>query len=714
MHIGRPLLAVLLLGMLGCSRLDAPKDSSSNDDGNPGPVPTFNGSASTHVGVSLTSIAPEINRLRVDWTSTGLDAFTGDFALYISTDRSNLFNATPVALDITQGSTIFSGLSDLTEYFVGMGVAADTGDPLLPRDLVLSAKTGALIYVDLAAPSMGADGLSPATAFPSLFAGVFTAFLNGGGNVLAAEGDYSDTSLPLLAGVDLYGGYTPSFSLADRDAGLHATRLLGLAADSVLKIEANAELQRVDGLRIDGLGASINGIDIDRTASQITNVNIRDCTRGMRLRSPALSDSNSIVLSNVRCDSNRIEGVSLEGPFDVHINACTFQSNGQEGLEFGPWIGPSNDTIRLRVRGSRFLANGFEGLDVDMVAAPDLGPGGTFVVDIVDCDFEQNLGSGCLIDVDFEATPAWDLELSIRGSKALANRESGFLLDIDSNSICVLQRVLASANGNNGLSVTSETYAAMVMVSSSAFVGNLAYGVRTSLGNVGVALSHCLLLGNASGGLRDDLAPASLASSAAQLQFSPFGMGHLRGTSSLPDSPSAFEYAALEYRNLNAQSGDMLTLDSALGAGTGQAVELGADGILRVLDTVTVNVIQVTPTPSGLQLPALFTLYGGARLLARRGLCPDRGRHGAADGSHARCGPLWIACQRSTGHRGALPACPLSRHPAKPCLGPADRLEQRAAHRVQRRRALCGQPSKRPACGRFPGRRADRKHRAAG
>lgn len=561
------------------------------------------------MSVGLRSIAPEVDRLIVQWERTNMSTFNGDFGLYISSTRSGLFSTTPILVDINLDSFEFTGLIDGTEYFVGLGLTESKGDPLVPTGEPLSVRLGSLYYVDQSAPSTGADGLSPASAFPLIFPAIITAFLNGGGNVLVRAGTYLDTSLPILAGVDIYGGYSADFQLENRDPELRPTRLMGSAGSSIMSLEAIGSPQRVDGFRIDGLGASSNGIDLDQTPAQLTNLKIRNCARGIRLRSANIFDPTTVNIAGVRCELNRLEGLSLQGTFNLTLEGSTFESNGQEGLQFGPWMAPSGEAVSLEVRDCRFLANGAEGFDVDLSAVPVLGAGGRFDLNIEDCDFDQNALAGCLVDVDFETSPAWRMELSIRGSQALANGTHGFALDIDSSSVCNLHRLHAEGNRQDGLSVTSETYASMVLVSSSSFIGNLGYGARSSLGNVGLALSHCLLAGNGLGGLLDALAPATLSSSAAHLQFAPFGTGYLHGSLNLPDSPAPFISAPLEYRTVTAQSGGSLTLDSVVSSGLGQAVELGSDRILRVLDSSVGATIQVTPASGGLALPALFSLY---------------------------------------------------------------------------------------------------------
>ena len=540
----------------------------------------------------------------------GFEDFAGDVTLYRSITRATLFNTQPTLVDITLGTHVLEGLDTATEYYVGLAVAEVSGEKPIPVGQVLSAVTGAPIYANPNATGAAPDGLTPETAFPNVFLAILTATLQGGGNVHVAEGTLLDVSVPLLAGVDLYGGFTPDFDLEARDPETHATVLLGLAGSSVLKLEVGGgDLQRVDGLTIDGGGASDNGVDLDRTPAQLSGLSVRRCSRGIRVRALPGDNMTKVSLIHSTFEQNDLEGLSLEGPFKVKVDDCTFQHNGQEGFEFGPWVAPSGQTVSLTVTDSRFLGNGFEGLDIDLVSSELPGPGGVFVVRIEDCDFELNGGHGCLIDLDYDLHPEWSADLLVRGSQARANTGSGFHFDLDNSSICVMHRLLATANGEDGLTITSETYSAVAVVSASAFVGNLGSGVRTSLGNVGAALSHCIFAGNDRGGLRMEATHSTVVSSAAHLQAAPFGGARTRGSVNLPDAPLPFLYAPIEYRRVLNVVGDELVLDAPLGTALELAGEVASDGVVRSVDAITGAQVAVTPVPTTLPLPTRLVVF---------------------------------------------------------------------------------------------------------
>lgn len=607
--------AVLVLGLVGasCSRIGAPGQTGGEPGTGGGSTGGAfeSGAAHGHTAIQLTSLVPGADKLRVEWKSRGFEDFDGAVALFIGSDVSTLFDGQPNDVDLERGLHIFSGLNTETEYFVGLALAPDSGDPLTPAGPVLSARTGQPFYADPNADYFGADGLSPETAWPAVFLAVFSASLDGGGNVWLAGGSFAAAEIQLRPGVHIYGGFPADFDLRRRSTKIHPTLLPGMPGKSVLKIEAGLALQRVDGLTILGGGGAINGIDLDRTPAQLSGLTIEGCSRGLRLRASAISNVTAVTLVDCIARENNLEGLSLEGPYSVSIEGCSFLSNGQEGLEFGPWIAPAGARVNLTVKDSDFAGNGHEGLDVDLEASPGGGTGGVFEILIEDCEFEQNAEDGCLVDIDYETSPSWRAEIVVRGSRARANRLSGFSFDIDSHAEVLLQRLSSTANGQDGIEITSESHAGLVLVSASALVGNLGQGVHTLAGQVGVALSHCLLAGNGGAGLKNELARATAASCAAHLQTNPFGTARLRGSLDLAGDTEAFTCAALEYRTVLNVSGDELVLDSPLQSALGLATEVAADEVVRLATEAAGARVTVLPMPSAVPLPTRLAIFAG-------------------------------------------------------------------------------------------------------
>lgn len=598
------LAAALVVG--SCSRLSATGPFLGGGSSGGG---LAGGTQAVHVAAGLVSLVPDARRARAEWRLVGDPATEGELRLYLATDPAQLLDGRVEVLPAGADHLLLEDLPEDREFYASLGILPTSGGPARLLGPTLSARTGAPVFVTPGAPGAGADGTSPATAFPNLFIGVLTAQLAGGGNVWVSEGTLAGVAVPVLAGVSVYGGFPADFDLAERDVQAHETVLEGLAGESVLTLDVAGAPQRVDGLTLDGLGVASNGLDLDRTPAQLTHLVARRAGRGMRLRAPELDGVTEVLLVDVVGAENDLEGLSVAGPFQLEIEACVFHSNGQEGVEFGPWIAPSAETIHLRVRDSRFSDNATEGLDVDMLAPSVLGTPGRFELELEDCEFERNGTDGCLVDIDYETAPGWSSGLVLRGSRSRANAGHGYSLDLDGPFDAVLHRLEATANGAHGVNLTSETFAAHALLSASAFIGNRGVGVSTSLGNVGAALSHCVLLANREGGVRAEVRPAMAFGVASHLQAVAFTNTVAVRSPLAPAASAPFAYGPLEVREAQGLQGNDLILDRAPSV-SAAAAELAGDGVARSLDAPTSARLTLDPVPAaGTAFPTTLALF---------------------------------------------------------------------------------------------------------
>jgi hypothetical protein len=595
---------VLLVPLAACHNATDVVD----DTGGTSPGASVGGTPAIHEGAGLVSAVPDANRLRVEWRTTGLEDFGGELELFISTDREELYGGRSEPISAAPGMFIFEGLPTGVVFYVGMGIASSAGERLRPIGAVLSARTAAPVFANPSASLVGADGETPATAFADLGLAIEAASL-GGGNVWAAEGDFSSVSLTLPAGVDLYGGFTPDFELEQRSIDEHRTVLGGVANDFTLRLLTAGTVQRIDGLTVEGQGSVQNGIDLQSTPIELRSLDVRECNRGMSLSATEPGLTTNVTMVACTFEQNSAEGVWLQGAYSLTIDNCVFQGNGEEGMQFWPWLSPAEQVLHLRMEDSQFLSNGLGGLDMDLGAPAPGPPGGSYDIVIEDCDFDRNGGHGCSIDIDYETTNFWRTNLNLRGSRARANGGSGYVLHLDNPARCVLHRVLASSNFEDGLSVVSEAPATMALVSASSFTSNLGHGVHSSLGNAGVALSHCVLSGNDLGGVLPEQALATVGSSVAQLQPEAFGDSLTRGTLTVDQPEILFRYAPIEYHRVLSQSGAELTLDAPLVNATGLAAELAGDGTLRTIESKDANKVRVTPAPEAVMLPSTLAIF---------------------------------------------------------------------------------------------------------
>jgi len=609
-------LVAAALVLSGCNRLSAPSpprppgggggDGGGGDDGGP----FLGGGGAPHRRIGLVSAVPGVDRLRVDWTAAEVDGLVLDLALLLSTDRAALSDAPPLAVDEQDGFAVVEGLDTGTEYFATL--AADLGAGLEPVGPVLSVLTGAVYYTDPTADPAGADGTTPETAFPNLFQAILTAFAAGGGNIWIREGTFADVSVPVLLGVHLYGGFAADFRLQDRDPEAHATVLRGIAGENVLLLDADGEVQRVDGLTIDGGGSAESGVDVATTPVELRGLRVRSCGRGIKLRGPVLGDPLRVRVVDCVAVSNAVEGLSIEGALDVDVVGCTFAANGNEGMDAGALVAPDGSEASVLVQHCLFRDNGADGLDLDL-AAPGTVPtgalGGNFSIRVEESDFLANAGSGLLIDIEYEAHPEWRAEIAVRGCKARDNARAGVHLDLDSNASAIVHRIEASANRDAGVLATSESHPGMLTVSTSALFGNHGAGVRAELGNFGIVLSHCVLAGNFGGGLASPATDSVAVSSIAFLQPNPWSGVRRRG-SVVVDAPLPlpFAYAPTSFAKVLTLQADGALLDRVPEVGVGDALELAGDEVVRRATDVGADFVRYDPVAAELSAPT--TLAG--------------------------------------------------------------------------------------------------------
>lgn len=625
------LLLIGLGSLLSCSRLSAPDgagdsivegDGDDGDGGNGGNGggPFVEGTLVSHPAAFLTSVVPGKDRLLVRWQTDDLDLAEVDLAILLASDEDSLSNATPLTFASDADSLLIEGLDEGTPYFLSIGVRdASSASPFagtLDYRLsgpVVRVRTSQPIYANPAADAATADGLTPETAWPNLFLAILTAFVSGGGQggvVWVSEGTFTDSSSAVLAGVDLYGGFDTAFALEDRDPRTRPTHLKGLAGEGVLRIESGGPAQTVDGFHIDGLGLASTGLDIDTTSVSIRGVEVRACSRGVRARAAHAAEVTSLSMTDCVFESNLVQGASFDGPFDIAAEACEFRGNGQEGLDIAPLVAPAGETVELLIRDCRFLGNGAEGIDVELLApSGSVGPGGLFRVTIEDSEFEQNQLAGFYIDIDYEESPAWRSEITVRGCTTRANGTNGGALDIDAASSCLLHRVLSTANNGDGIAITSESAAGMVVLSSCVLAANLGVGVRSSIGNVGVAVSHCVLAGNAEGGIIAESVGATTNSTIAHLQVAPFAGTRSIASQLMDASPIPFQYAPIEYRTISAASDTSWLLDEQPSFGVGVLCEVAADSIARTAVAVGVESVELAPSPIEPPLPTRLAVF---------------------------------------------------------------------------------------------------------
>jgi len=581
--------------------------------------------------VGLVSVAAGATQVQLRWEARDADGADLPIGIFSGPDRASVHQGAPIATAVGDGVLVVTIPSGATRYF---GLALDVGGGTYEQaGHVLVARSGAPYYVDPASTAVNPDGSSPAQAFRDPLDAVVVAFALGGGNVWIAAGDYTNVGLPLRPGVHVFGGFDASFDLASRDPQAHPTRFVGRVGDPVCEILGGSAPVVIDGCTIDGASAAPFGIDIDATDAELRSVEVRDCAgRGVRLRSIDETRAVDVRIARSRVINNQAQGVSLTGPFDLWIEGSRFAGNRLEGVDLGGLVAPGGVPVSLRVRDSSFVGNGHDGLDCDLSPPSILGAGGgRYEIRIESSNFERNgysatteVTAGLKIDIDFELIPDWSAEILVRGSRAAQNRGDGVLLDLDSTCSAFVHRLLSTANGGDGLSVTSESTASFAVVSASVFTGNVGAGLKAELGQVPIVASHCVLAGNLGGGMTSSTVTSAVSSTVAWLQPNAYS-GVREYFNVLANDPfvSPFEHAPVEYLRANSIAGGDVVLANSATLVVGDHVELADDGVQRSVAGFSAgNHVALSPAPTLAGLPSTLARFAGPGVVEDYRLAP--------------------------------------------------------------------------------------------
>lgn len=593
--------------------------------------------SSDHLTIGLVSAAGAPGMVRADWRAPASVALAVEAALFVSPDAARVFSTSPHPIAIGAGHALLSDLPAASELFVGLGIRQlHSEDPYVASGPLLSVCTTTPLFVDVHADPTLSDGLTPETAFDDLLLGILVAQSQGTRNVWVLEGEFPHAALPVYTGIHVLGGFTtvalpngkdplrPTHKraeltsedlarlLAQRDPRSHPTRLVGAAGQVIATIETGTFGPAVlDGLSLDGAQLSVAGIDDTARAIELRSVAIERCQRGVKLRSSIGAGDKRILLTGVSVTQCSLEGVSVDGPFDITVEACRFAGNLNEGMDLNHLVALDGATSRLVARASFFERNGTEGMDVHLGAPLEGGlHGGAFQVAIQDCEFVDNALDGLRIDIDYETAPLWRAEIVVRGVRARSNRGAGIHLDLDARSTALVQRIASTANAGDGLLVTSESFAGMATVSASSLAGNLGAGIRASGGRFGVVASHCVIAGNRAGGCVSDLVPSVATSSVAYLQTDPW-IGAVDHECAVQEHalPPPFQRFSREFARAVGVGGGALVLDALPLTGSGALVEVADDGVARVATSIAGASLVLDPPTAELALPASVAFF---------------------------------------------------------------------------------------------------------
>jgi hypothetical protein len=588
----------------------------------------------------LVAAAAGAGSVRLDATlpGTGYEA-----ALFTGGSASTVYAGAPLQT-VNANVVQLQGLTDGVDVFFGLGVRATGASAWQPAGAVLRVRPGAPIYVDASANATGADGASPATAFPSLLDAMLVAGARNGANVWVRDGDYRAGPFPLGPNVHVAGGFGAAFDLASRDPDGLRTRLLGSTGLQIVDVISGGADASLDGLLVDGENTVTEGIDITDSDVELRSLRVRRCTdRGVRAKVTAATPNRRLQMVACVAVGNAADGLSTAGPIDVRLDQCSFEGNGQEGADLDDLQAPSGGQVALHATACRFYGNLMEGLDADLAAAPLATTAGTFAVLIENCHFEANGQDGLLVDQEHELSPGFVATLVVRGCVARGNAAAGFHVDADAAGTYVLDRLLAAANGGDGVLITSESDAGEVVLTASWLHGNRGHGARAGTGNKVLLASQCAFAGNSLGGLSSAAGRAAAANTVFHGQSAALTGAVGRGNVTPSLATSTFGNVPTAYTTITAQDQGTLTVAAANAFAPGTSVVVAGDGNRRLVASRTGQQLVLDAVPPAFLLPATLAAFAGSDVVADLRLANGSPAVGAglapAGASATDCGP---------------------------------------------------------------------------
>lgn len=604
-------LLALLVACGGGGGGAGPVGPGPGPGGGGGPLP---GGAIPAEHAGLIAAAAGNGAVRIEWD---LPAAGYQAAWFASTSTATVYAGTAQVITSGTGTTV-TGLANGVQRFFGLGIRQGTAGAWTPAGEVLRATPGTPIYVDAAAATAG-DG-SLATPYRSLAAAAAAAPVD---SILwVKDGTYAGPVV-VKVGTNVFGGFPAgaAFDLNTRNAQSGAT----IVTAPSLQPAIDANLTGLGGNRIvlDGLVCRGNNVGFYGVDTQHADIDMRSLTingfvdRGIRMRHLGVGvtpPNENAVAQLVHCtvQQNGADGLSVLGSYNLSIDFCSFDANVQEGIELGPLYAINGFTTSFHVSASRFVNNGSEGLDATLAQPIGVTAGSaTFDIDVRGCNFDGNGLDGLLIDQDHDLAPGWRGKIEVRDCSAHHNALAGVHVDADSPGEFLLHRIRATANGTDGILVSSEVAGGLVTVSASHLAGNLGAGLNTSLGNKRLLATHCVFAGNQTGGFLANAVEGAAANCIAHLQPNPYlNVRQLGSPISTDAAASVFSNAPTAYSRVNAHTTGTLGLAAVPDFAVGATVEIADDGVVRHAASITGTTVVLDSTPTLRRVPTTVMAYG--------------------------------------------------------------------------------------------------------
>ena len=654
-HLPPLVLAALLLA--GCGRFTTDGAGTIDPPDPPRPLDPLPGS---HATLGLVSAAGGNRSLSVRWRLPEDESqLPARLAVFIGPAPDTLLDQEPLEVDEALGKARFGNLPSDSLLYAGLAARDTLNTTWIPLGPALAFHTGEPLYVNPLAPLFSGDGLTPATAYQDLTLALVMAPVLGRHVLWVSAGPQDVAQLPLYTGLHVVGGFSDAFTLAARDPKLHATTLRAIDDTATTNDPAVVTVTpgevgvpaTLDGFQLEGLATTTVGVDSSGHEFQARGVAVSGCVRGFRLRALPNITETDVVLAGCSARGAVNEGLSVDGAWDLWLEACDFDNNGAEGAALGKLYAADGRTTQLVVRGCRFTRNVQEGLDAQLGAiAGGAGTGGKFSIVLEESDFLDNGLDGVRVDVDYELVPGWSSRMTARGLSASGNGLAGVHFDLDGASTLFAHRLACRSNGTDGFQLSSESWSGIATLSCSALWGNLGAGARATFGHVGLVATHCAFAGNVAGGFVADTARCFALDCAAEAQPSPWiGVDTASCLASGAPETDWYAHTPREYATVTAYGAGSVQTAAATASGIGARLELADDGVARTITAAPGTTLVLDPAPDARPVPLRAWLWQddvvqedwraepagalvAAGLTGLDGESPDLGPYGAARG----------------------------------------------------------------------------------
>jgi len=605
--------------LIGCSRFTPPERPTIDVISiEPGSGLGANGQALvTHPRFAgLNDLVAGDGWLKVGWAQATDDLTPHElieYLIYMSPRGTPINFANPTEIVTGETHSMIEGLVNGQTWNVVV-LARDEDNEVSPKFPSWPATPHPVRYIRSGNSTAGANGLTPASAFPTMGAAIASSIPLGGVNLHVAEGLYPE-NLFLLPGMMVFGGFEESFDPLTRNPDELLTQFGILFSTDLVNLRPGEALNGIDGLSLAGNGIAESCVFAEDSFSRITRCQLSGAiTQGMDLRSDFLEGNViEVLVANCLITNCNGEGLRIVGIPEIRIDNSEIRNNLNEGIE-SQWIYSGFDKqAKIEITRCNIFNNGDEGIDLDLAAVPPLIPGAieesSTRVKIRNCRISGNALEGIVIDVDSTPSDSTDIRVRIDDSLINDNGATGLFLDGDAPAAFRISRCQISANGADGLLVSSIPNGSQPQVRNCNIIGNAGFGIAT-LDLCSIFATNCWLEGNLLGPLQADRGQIALQDSiasdfASHADFSNLQYCLISGSNLPLDLPNQSQVGIAQILASPSQytrgqilpNGNLLA-DIPLNLTPGATVEICDDGQLRSCSLLQGGQYSLDPAPS--------------------------------------------------------------------------------------------------------------------